>query len=378
MKCFFRLEIQAKVQHLGRNPGIAAQQAVESAREQLTALVQELKSATQATGVVELHTSKRPVQEALAMWDEIVNEPVLGGQGENTLNPIEEPALTGPIQIEDQIMPLPSNGNVGPEYGQLEITHRIKHADQHLNRIRDLIAEKSFQYSHVIRVAPRKAVNTRSRAQVKKINLEISVHCRLYTQCRARLIKLGAPPEITNRFEELTTEDVKASTVIVNPNETGSTQLKLSWIWQTSGGHRWGLATRDNRTAAGAGADPNVIECKQVFVLVITILIINTVRRVHWLRARAQLMRWQEEVTLTGYEMQWTVRYFRYMSLKWVLPSELSTASTSSRTGTVTGTPFLSAGAITYWNRKRTCWEGLMTKADRIFADCHPAYHSPL
>ena len=112
MKCFFRLEIQAKVRHLGQNPGIAVQQAVELAREQLTALVHELKSATQATGVVELHTSKKPVQEPLAMWDEIVNKPVLGGQGENTLNPIEEPALTGPIKIEDQIMPLPSNGNV--------------------------------------------------------------------------------------------------------------------------------------------------------------------------------------------------------------------------------------------------------------------------
>jgi len=34
------------------------------------------------------------------------------------------------------------------------------------------------------------------------------------------------------------------------------------------------------------------------------------VRRVHWLRAHAQLMRWREEVTLTGYEMHWVVRYF--------------------------------------------------------------------
>ena len=266
LKCFMRLEIQAKVRHLGRNPGITVQQAVESAREQLTALVHELKCATQATGVAEVHTITRPVQEPLAMWDEIVNEPVPGGEGNsNTPNPTE-PALTGPIQIEDQIMPLPSNGNVGPEYAQLEISHRIQHADHHLNRIRDLIAEKSFQYSHVIRVAPRKAVNTRSRAEVKKLNLQISIHCRLYTQCRARLIKLGAHPDITNRFEILTTEDVKASTAVINPNEPGSTQLKLSWIWQTSGGHRWGLATGDNRSTAGAGADANVIECKHFII----------------------------------------------------------------------------------------------------------------
>ena len=36
-------------------------------------------------------------------------------------------------------------------------------------------------------------------------------------------------------------EDVKASTAIVNPNEPGSTWLKLSWIWQTAGSHHWEL-----------------------------------------------------------------------------------------------------------------------------------------
>lgn len=44
-------------------------------------------------------------------------------------------------------------------------------------------------------------------------------------------------------------------------------------------------------------------------------------------------MRWQEEVTLTSYEMQWTVRYFLYMSRKWVLQS-----STGYSTGTGTST----------------------------------------
>ena len=253
----FRLEVQAKVRQLGRHPGITAQQAIESARQQLTALVEELKSAMHVAGVVEIHSNTKPVQEPLAMWDEIVNEPVPGGP--NTSDLIVEPASTGPIQIEDQIIPLPSNGNVGAEYAQLELSHRISQADHHLTRIRDLIAEKSFQFSHVIRVAPRKSVNTRSRAEVKKLNLQISVHCRLYTQCRARLIQLGASPEIAKRFQVLTTIDVMASTAIVKPNEPGSTQLKLSWIWQSSGGHRWGLSA-----GTGASTDLNVIECKSV------------------------------------------------------------------------------------------------------------------
>ena len=52
------------------------------------------------------------------------------------------------------------NGNVGLVHAQLEIQHRISHAEHHLGRIRGLIAEKSFQFSHVIRVAPHKSVNT--------------------------------------------------------------------------------------------------------------------------------------------------------------------------------------------------------------------------
>ena len=49
-----------------------------------------------------------------------------------------------------------------------------------------------------------------------------------------------------------------------------------------------------------------------------------TVCCVHWLWAQAQLMRWKEKVTLKGYEMQWTIRYFSYMSQKWILPQNVS------------------------------------------------------
>jgi len=107
-------------------------------------------------------------------------------------------------------------------------------------------------------------------------------------------------------------------------------------------------------------------------------------------------MRWQEEVTLTSYEMQWTVRYFGYMSRKWVIPSGVPIGSSrigSSRigssgdsiafsTGGSTGTDFLSpknhsAGAIAYSKRKQSLWEDLMKKADNIFRSTNPAYQSP-
>jgi hypothetical protein len=107
-------------------------------------------------------------------------------------------------------------------------------------------------------------------------------------------------------------------------------------------------------------------------------------------------MRWREEVTLTGYEMQWTVRYFSHMREKWSIPPELSSPASEKQTGTGTGSfhtpdtssttslgtgtivPRLSAGAIAYWNRKQEVWRKITIQADKTFRICNPGYESPL
>lgn len=130
------------------------------------------------------------------------------------------------------------------------------------------------------------------------------------------------------------------------------------------------------------------------------------VRRVHWLRARAQLMRWQEQVKLIGYEMQWTVRYYLYKSQNWALqpgpghsnsisgfrlgpglgpgpglssnivpPSRPGPSNSSTTHNTSTN---LNAGAIAYHHKQKAMWKDLVIKADRIFMRSNPAYQSPL
>jgi hypothetical protein len=71
-------------------------------------------------------------------------------------------------------------------------------------------------------------------------------------------------------------------------------------------------------------------------------------------------MRWQEEVTLTTYEMQWTVAFFVYNSRKW-----------GSHVGG-------SSGAVAYANRKHAMWRDQGLSADRIFRLLNKAYKSPL
>lgn len=117
-----------------------------------------------------------------------------------------------------------------------ELTLRIKQASKYLTAIREAVAEKSFQYSHVMRAAPKKAVRTRSRAIIAKINDRIAFSCRAYGRTRAALVRLEADETTLNRFKVLSKDDVKSSTAILNPNIPGSSSHRLSWIWHTRSG----------------------------------------------------------------------------------------------------------------------------------------------
>lgn len=140
---------------------------------------------------------------------------------------IEIPATSWPI-------PLPSNSHtLRIRYRAVEIVVRRGQALRHVSALRQLIAEKSFQFSHVIRVAPRKGIVTRARAEIHKINVRISLHCRAYNKCRAALVRLEPGAEVLSTFPLLKKDDVNATTALLDPNQPGSTTRRLSWIWQS-------------------------------------------------------------------------------------------------------------------------------------------------
>lgn len=353
---FLRIEVQAMVRRLGHStPGTADVQAIERERNQLVALISQLREAQRAVNISECQGPYIDDNGQLHMWDGMVDDTI--ADSAPTSAPVSS-SFVGPVPIEQEPIPLPSNGRISQAYNNLELSHRISLADLHLNRIRDLIAEKSFQYSHVIRVAPRKGVVVRSRASIKKLNGRISLQCQLYAHCRTQLIRLGADPILMSRLKVLTPEDVKASTAIINPNISGSTQLKLSWIWGTADAHRLGLAETVGPDAESPAA---LLECQYFDIWHNTLTNNILVRRVHWLRARAQLLRWKEEVTLTTYEMQWSVRYFVNKSRKWAV-----------------GEWGPSAGAVAYAKRKQEMWDRIAFMADSSFTILNIAYKSPL
>lgn len=142
-----------------------------------------------------------------------------------------EPAILPP---ECRRLSMPSTWqSTDNVYRAVELKLRMSQADKTLQLLRDTIADKSFQYSHVIRVAPRKGVLTRARAAINKMNGLITYYSRVYGQCRAAMLRLGADDNLLDKYRILQKDDVKSSTAILNPNEPGSTRMKLSWIWKT-------------------------------------------------------------------------------------------------------------------------------------------------
>ena len=138
---------------------------------------------------------------------------------------------------EKRKLPLPSTFKRTDDLlRNAEVESRLLQAGKILAVLRDLIAEKSFLFSHVIRIAPRKGVRTRARSEIAKLNDKIGYYCRVYTYCRIALVHLGANNEILSRFRIMERRDIASSGALLNPNEPGSSSHRLSWIWQT--GHQ--------------------------------------------------------------------------------------------------------------------------------------------
>lgn len=85
----------------------------------------------------------------------------------------------------------------------------------------------------------------------------------------------------------------------------------------------------------------------------------RSVQRVHWLRARAQMNRWSEELTMVNYEMQWTTRYFLHRSATW-----------QERTLS----PHPHRGPKAYAARQAEQWKQLAREAERVFSAVNQSY----
>jgi len=168
--------------------------------------------------------------------------------------------------IEKQIICLPSNGNTQGEFIQEELELCEEQAKKHLSLLRKLIANKSFQYSALVRTGNQPQVRTRAQTAVHNMNAKIAFHARMYNRVWCHLVMLGVDENTSCWYRLLQQDDIAASTAILNYNEPGSsTTIKLSWIWQSV---RTRLEPQMGQQTGMPLPDPNsLLECKLVGVL---------------------------------------------------------------------------------------------------------------
>jgi hypothetical protein len=162
------------------------------------------------------------------------------------------------------------------------------------------------------------------------------------------MVQLHAEAQVLSRFKILSKKDVKSSSALVDPNMPGSSTMKLSWIWQTV------LSTEEK-------SSETLLECTCFLHFTfsdksIIFMIIYLVQRVHWLHARVRRLRWQEEVVLVGYEMQWTVCYFLHNMQVWENRRDAG------------------AGPAAYAARKSAMWHSMACNADHLFSTVNSSY----
>ena len=88
---------------------------------------------------------------------------------------------------------------------------------------------------------------------------------------------------------------------------------------------------------------------------------VSEVQRVHWIRARAQKDRWEEELMLVKYEMGWTTRSFLHKAKEWQNRFE---------------EPDIDPGPKAYAAWQSSQWSVMALDADQMFRSANPDYKS--
>ena len=180
-----RIDVRDRVKRLQKEPREESRLEVERLRQALTIDLIRLQSLQSNLNHTESTEPEEPYTESFDMSDEVEDtEP----SGPNQLLEESDPDRLA-LLPEHRPLHLPSSHYTTNHPLRLaELDLRIKQATQYLVALRNAIAEKSFQYSHVLRSAPTKGARTRSRSVILKISERISQYSRVYCRARAAMV----------------------------------------------------------------------------------------------------------------------------------------------------------------------------------------------
>ena len=178
----YRIDVRDRVKRLQKEPREDYRLEVERLRRILTTdliLLQSLHSALNNTPTTVRNNVEDPLDESFEDFGDQDEEDDPSGQDQVLES--NDPDLDLPPERVPLHLPS-SHGTVVTHhrFRHAELALRIKQATRYLAALRDAIAQKSFQYSHVMRSAPSKGVRTRSRSAIIRITDQVAQFSRVY------------------------------------------------------------------------------------------------------------------------------------------------------------------------------------------------------
>ncbi|KDQ48920.1 hypothetical protein JAAARDRAFT_201317, partial [Jaapia argillacea MUCL 33604] len=145
----------------------------------------------------------------------------------------------GPVDAEKRLIALPSTLGASQcrrrglvKLLEQEIELRQGQANDILQQIRIALRHKSFLYRTEIRHNKSQSKKTRSWTRVGQVESTVQKNSRLYKQCHKALVRAEPGENVLRMYRDLTREDLKVSTGVVDdPGQRGTRQQKLCWFW---------------------------------------------------------------------------------------------------------------------------------------------------
>ena len=197
------------------------------------------------------------------------------------------------------------NRNAAEDLAKAELRFRVGQLNDSLHHIRIALGHKPYLFRHDVHPARTQRLKTHAWVEVHAVESTVQHNSRVYVRARKAIIDLGATSDLLDRYKVLKTQDLSVKTSVIAPHVRGQRNKPLPWFW-----------TMDVRQDSDVGEWMEDCTSFSVHSYLIHVTF-HLVYRVHWLRAKAQKMRWVEELQCLQVEMESAVRFFRHQEQFW-------------------------------------------------------------
>ncbi|KAF8258051.1 hypothetical protein EI94DRAFT_1708367 [Lactarius quietus] len=160
-------------------------------------------------------------------------------------------------------------------------------ATDSIHAIRLALGFKSAMFRTQVRGARTQQTKTRAWTAIKNVDTTVHQHARNYGMARDAYEKIKDMSQTSLELPALAPANLQVNTTILGAEQRGQRNKQLSWIWS------FGISSKKDETW------------------------MDEFNRVHWLHAKAQFERWEEEEDSVHNEADWIPAYFHAQAECW-------------------------------------------------------------